>query len=57
LKRLRRPRLTVTFGELIIPPPRASDAQVRRQQVAELTDEIMHRIAEMLPPEYRGVYS
>ena len=56
LKRLRRPRLTVTFGELIIPPPRANKPQARRQQVAELTDEIMYRIAAMLPPEYRGVY-
>jgi 1-acyl-sn-glycerol-3-phosphate acyltransferase len=56
LKRLRRPRLTVTFGEVIITPPRASKPQARRQQVAELTDEIMHRIAAMLPPEYRGVY-
>jgi len=56
LKRLRRPRLTVTVGELIIPPPRASKSQARRQQVAELTDEIMYRIAALLPPEYRGVY-
>ena len=56
LKRLRRPRLTVTFGEVIVTPPRASKPQARRQQVAELTDEIMYRIAAMLPPEYRGVY-
>ena len=56
LKRLRRPRLTVTIGELFVPPPRASEAQARRQQVAELTDEIMYRIAGLLPPEYRGVY-
>jgi 1-acyl-sn-glycerol-3-phosphate acyltransferase len=56
LKRLRRPRLTVTFGELIATPPRASKPQARRQQVAEFTDEIMYRIAEMLPPKYRGVY-
>jgi 1-acyl-sn-glycerol-3-phosphate acyltransferase len=56
LKRLRRPRLTVTFGEVIITPPRAGKPQARRQQVAEFTDEIMYRIAAMLPPEYRGVY-
>ncbi|MCK4451833.1 MAG: 1-acyl-sn-glycerol-3-phosphate acyltransferase [Anaerolineae bacterium] len=56
-KRLRRPRLTVIFGEVIITPPRASKPQARRQQVAELTDEIMYRIAAMLPPEYRGVYA
>ena len=56
LKRLRRPRLTVTFGEVIVTPPRASKPQARRQQVAELTDEIMYCIAAMLPPEYRGVY-
>ena len=57
LKRLRRPRLTVTFGEVIVTPPRASKPQTRRQQVAELTDEIMYRIAALLPPEYRGVYA
>ena len=57
LKRLRRPQLTVTFGEPFVPPPRANEVQARRQQVAELTDEIMHRIAALLPPEYRGVYS
>ena len=57
LKRLRRPRLTVTFGEPIVTPPRSSTPQARRQQVADLTDEIMYRIAEMLPPEYRGVYA
>jgi cytidylate kinase len=46
LKRLRRPRLTLTFGEPIVPPSPASTSQARRQQMAELTDEIMHRIAE-----------
>jgi len=55
-KRLRRPRLTLAFGELITPPPPANTPQARRQQMAELTDEIMRRIAEMLPPEYQGVY-
>jgi cytidylate kinase len=56
LKRLRRPRLTVTFGEVIATPPRASKPQARREQLAEFTDEIMYRIAAMLPPKYRGVY-
>jgi len=56
-KRLRRPQLTVTFGEPFVPPPQAGTPQARRQQVAELTDEIMHRIAALLPPEYRGVYA
>ena len=56
LKRLRRPRLTVTFGEVIVTPPQASTPQARRQQVAEFTDEIMYSIAAMLPPKYRGVY-
>jgi cytidylate kinase len=56
LRRLRRPRLTVTIGELLVMPPRASDARARRQQVAELTDEVMYRIAALLPSEYRGVY-
>jgi 1-acyl-sn-glycerol-3-phosphate acyltransferase len=56
LKRLRRPRLTLTFGEVFVTPPQASKPQSRRQQVTDLTDEIMYRIAALLPPEYRGVY-
>ena len=48
---LRRPILTVTFGRPFYLPP--SRGKVNRQASA---DYIMERIAELLPPEYRGIY-
>lgn len=52
--KLQRPRLRFTVGELFYLPPveRADrDAALRRN-----TDELMCRIAAMLPERYRGVY-
>jgi 1-acyl-sn-glycerol-3-phosphate acyltransferase len=52
---LRRPRITVRFGEAFTLPPVGRgdrDAALRRN-----TEEIMARIAALLPPEYRGVYA
>jgi 1-acyl-sn-glycerol-3-phosphate acyltransferase len=52
---LRRPRVTVRFGEPFTLPPieRAGrDAGLQRN-----TDEIMAHIAALLPAEYRGVYA
>jgi len=49
---LRRPRLTVTFGRPFHLPP--SGGNNHRDKSAEY---VMERIAELLPPEYRGVYS
>ncbi len=46
--RLRRPRVTLTFGAAYRLPPGAD-----RRAAADL---MMRRIAEMLPTEYRGVY-
>jgi 1-acyl-sn-glycerol-3-phosphate acyltransferase len=54
LKRLRRPRMTVTFGEPFT--LHYEEGQGRREQLREATDEVMRRIARMLPPEYRGEY-
>jgi 1-acyl-sn-glycerol-3-phosphate acyltransferase len=49
---LRRPRLTVTFGQPFhLPPPGRNN---HRDRSAEY---MMERVAELLPPEYRGVYS
>jgi 1-acyl-sn-glycerol-3-phosphate acyltransferase len=51
---LRRQKIRVRFGESIrLSPPDPSDrtAALRRD-----TDEVMCRIAAMLPPAYRGVY-
>ena len=53
LKRLQRPKLTVTIGPLFRLPEneRASTAELERY-----TEQIMHTLAAMLPQEYRGVY-
>jgi 1-acyl-sn-glycerol-3-phosphate acyltransferase len=54
-KRLRRPRIVVTVGE----PFRLDGTpnKARGQQRALYTEEMMLRLARMLPPEYRGVYA
>jgi len=30
--------------------------KITREDIDEATDKVMRKIAEMLPPEYRGVY-
>jgi len=47
-RRLRRARVTLTFGPPLYLPP-----LINRKDATEL---IMRRIASLLPPEYRGVY-
>jgi 1-acyl-sn-glycerol-3-phosphate acyltransferase len=57
LKHLRRPEITITFA----PPSALSQAtwamQDRRARRQAATDEVMLRIARLLPPEYRGEYA
>lgn len=53
--RLERPKIQVTFGELYTLPP--VDRKDREAGFQRNTDEIMCRIAAMLPPKYRGVYA
>ena len=49
-----RPRVTVTIGQPFKP---VFDAhQTAREQRQALTNDIMRRIAALLPPRYRGVY-
>ena len=55
--RLRRTPVSVTFGR---PFSLAEPGQRRRhdaERLEQATDEIMCRIAALLPPEYRGVYA
>jgi 1-acyl-sn-glycerol-3-phosphate acyltransferase len=52
---LRRPRITVNIGQPFYLPPAGS--KVTRVKLAEHTDFIMQRIAELLPPQYRGNYA
>lgn len=58
LRWLRRTSITVRigqpFGPLTIDP--ALTGQARRRQLDALTDKMMERIAELLPPENRGYY-
>jgi hypothetical protein len=57
LRRLRRPRLTVNIGApLHLPAPLAHGA-ARQAQLQASHAEIMHRIAALLPAQYRGVYA
>jgi 1-acyl-sn-glycerol-3-phosphate acyltransferase len=47
-------QVTISYGKPIVLKPKG--AKITREDIQEATDEIMHRIASMLPPEYRGVY-
>jgi 1-acyl-sn-glycerol-3-phosphate acyltransferase len=52
---LRRPRFHVRIGERFELPP--IDRKNRDQALQDNTDEIMYRIAAMLPPAHRGIYA
>ncbi len=55
LKRLRRSRITVTAGPtFFLPPLPKTDRDLALKQY---TDEIMCRIAALLPDKYHGVYA
>lgn len=55
LKRLRRARITVTFGPLFALPPEIPGD--RKGHFQRCSDEIMCRIGVLLPPAYRGAYA
>ncbi len=55
LKRLRRLQVHGRIGELYTLPPLPREN--RDQALKSSTDEMMCRIAVLLPPEYRGVYA
>ena len=52
--RLRRPPVTIRIGEPYTLPE--MDRENRQAWLSRYTDEIMCRIAALLPPEYRGFY-
>ena len=54
-KRFRRPRMTIRIGQPFTLPP--IDRRNRQEALARGTEEIMCRIAALLPPQYRGVYA
>ena len=57
LKRLKRPHITVNVGPVFSLSPLPSDSQERDETLQRDTDEIMCRIAAILPGEFRGVYA
>jgi len=56
LWRLRRARVRVAFGPPFEPPPLSVRGKAGAAEVRAFTEEIMYRLAALLPPEYRGVY-
>jgi len=56
LLRLQRPHIKLTFGRAFHLPV-AAGSQVSKTQLWQLSDFMMYRIAELLPPEYLGVYA
>jgi len=52
---LRRPVITVNIGHPFYLPP--VNSRLTKVEMAELTNFIMVRIADLLPPEYRGNYA
>ena len=55
LRRLRRVPVVIQAGEPFTLPP--IEGQDRDAALQAYTDEIMCRIAALLPPQYRGVYA
>jgi 1-acyl-sn-glycerol-3-phosphate acyltransferase len=55
LKRFRKSNVTLTGGQPFIVPPLPKEN--RDQALQNYTDEIMCRIAALLPERYRGVYA
>ena len=51
---LRRPQVTVNIGRPFYLP--SAGSKLTKIELAEHTNSIMERIAELLPPQYRGVY-
>jgi 1-acyl-sn-glycerol-3-phosphate acyltransferase len=53
LKRLRRSEVHLRLGQ----PFHLPEGRANTEQLEEYTDQVMLKIAAMLPPEYRGVYT
>jgi 1-acyl-sn-glycerol-3-phosphate acyltransferase len=55
LRRFHRARVRVVFGQPFAPPQ--IEGKAGAAEAHAFAEEIMYRLAAMLPPEYRGVYS
>jgi 1-acyl-sn-glycerol-3-phosphate acyltransferase len=54
-RRLRRTPVRMVFGQAF--HFRTQEGMPHREQMRLMTCEAMYRLAALLPPEYRGVYS
>ena len=54
LKKLGAP-ITISYGKPMVLTPKGK--KITREDIDEATEKVMRKIAEMLPPEYRGVYA
>src|SRR4030042_1455883 len=52
----KRPRLEIRIGRPLSFPPVDGRGAVRREALQANADQVMHAIAALVPPEYRGVY-
>ena len=57
LRRFRRARVRIAFGPTFGAPPVPPGKKAGAAEISEFSEEIMYRLAAMLPPEYRGVYA
>jgi 1-acyl-sn-glycerol-3-phosphate acyltransferase len=57
LRHFRRARVRIAFGPSFETPPVPPGDKASVAQIHEFSEEIMYRLAAMLPPEYRGVYA
>lgn len=57
LEKFKQARVTVRIGKPFGPFSVTGRGRERRQQLDEIGHEIMHHIAELIPPERRGHYS
>lgn len=48
-------RITISYGEPMLLKPKGT--KITREDIDNATEAVMLRIASMLPPQYRGVYS
>ena len=55
-RRLKRPVVTVTIGSPFILQTPSGRRKPSREEISLLTGQMMYRLAELVPPDYRGVY-
>lgn len=55
LARLRRTPVAMRVGDPLV--VRGLSTKATREELRQVTDEFMYRLAALLPPEYRGAYS